>query len=616
VYTQIGTVVLTSENRICTENGQLYPNSGKTAERLLNGLNLEGDILSFADMTENRLLHLNLTTGVLYDDFAEEAQFQLYQNIRVYADGGLTASLEQGSTLVGVSLQDGTLVEYSVFKGLPSLLRFLGQTVGFFLLALFLRFVFGLLFLRWKKSRRGKHTIQFFGIASRITAASLLVTLVIISLFGSSIFKTTEEINRFWITSDEQSALRYFSWNISEFCPLTEEDKLPTISEEAYQSLQKRMEAYKQKAYTEGKSATESFYWMAVSEDKLYCIYGEEITGTTEAGYLVSLFAADTIQKAMESGESVHFSDNRTIGVQQYVVLPVESTEDTTVQMAVVLETDGYAQKASTTQDFPGVMAVIALCSLLMLLVVNLLLRGVLRRIKKLRTQIDAYEKTGDPSVFVMRGKDEIADTTAALEAMSGTLEVYMKDVTEGNANYSRLISNGILTLLGKEKITQVQPGMCCRVEGTAVRFAFGQCPMASPEQRQKLAAACQEKGGVVVGFCLERMDVFFPKEAELAAFLEAYLSAPQSETVPVFLSYGTLQAGSAGTETNAYLTVTTAIFETIRRMQESTASLTLRCTLEKACQEFLVPQLKRYRCVSVETDSTPLYTIVERENA
>lgn len=548
VATPAGTAVQTMRNGVYFQGKSIIPEQS-SQNSIWNGLNYEHGVLSFCDINRGIVCHYDIEQAAFLPESTSDGAFCLCQNLRFYPDGGYTASYEISGGLEGVSGDGGEDCRYVRIT--------CGFRLQFFLLALVLEIgasgvlwlIYMILILRIRKNG-SKKLVKMIRVPTKITVLSIVITAMVSVLFGESIQTSLYQVDRSWNKTDRWEVLQMLSAYVTYETETSTSDESPALTEEGYALLEHSTEVMLQELSEQEHSQEYGFTLVMAKEDALYCIYSSEFVGAMPAKLAVSTEVLKKFQQVMDTQEPVEYEDKRSFGILSYIILPVTQNQ---VQMAAAISTNAYADQTASIRIQKWTCFAIFGTSFTLLFLLNIVLRIMFRRVKKLGKAMDKYMADGDSSGFdVITGRDEIAETAQALSQMSKGLEIYTNDLREGNRNYGRLLPKGILEIMGKDGISDVTVGEQICAEGLVVRFALNRFLDANP-QLEYIIDFCQQHNGHVLSMNAQRLDAFFETDSPDTAWLADFLQNDPYE-IGFSAQWGQIEAGSVGTERHAYL--------------------------------------------------------------
>ena len=571
-YTDYGMVYVSSSDGVFLNADCIYP-VNEDGKGITDGLATDGKRIGFLDTGHNDQVIYQLNTGEFSYREMPFTDFGKLQSVRLNLDGGFTACMEQGEDLIGCEWKRGKLQTYTDYKGNLTPMFVLKTLLAIVVLSVIFVGGWRLLCVRKLKSDRDKG-IRFVGIASGMTALSLIVTLLAVPVIARQVYGLMKEQSDFWILSERLSSAKYISSTFYFMMPITiAADGTPYIEAQRYQTLENMIHKYQDSM--ENSLTEYDFCVMTLQNGEVYCIYSNEFSGTMLADYAVSLNTKEMFRKSLQDMEYRSFEDKRSIGLLEYTLVTyyaIVEAEKTHKPVTVGVVADGYEQRLVYIRMLPDVIKMVGLLVIFLLVTVNLALRVVLYSIKRLGKSLDYYVQTGDYGRFDSKDTTEIGKTAHALRVMAGGLEVHKRDIGNSNLSYQRLISTGILHLLGKDSITQAVIGEGKKVAVFCMRFVFDEQKSQADQISAQITAVMsfvEKYQGDVLDFnrkvllATARPDL---EEALVRADFDEFLSQQTEEyRIQLFIATGEIEVGSAGMEQHAYLVAVGELFSRIR---------------------------------------------------
>ena len=564
-YTDQGIASLVSTQGVYLDDEKIY-SLAPDGKGLLVGIAADEENVSLIDLGIGRQVFYNMTTKELHYEDIGFTDFESCQSIRTNADGGFCSPLEEENKLVGMEWKDGRERIYRNLYRKVDASFLVNILLGALLVSLFYRGLFRLLFIRKLKNEK---EVRFVSIGSLMTAFSVIITVIAVIVIAKRIYGNMTKQNDVWIRSDCQSSAKYISSTMFYMTAVhIREDGLPELEEEIYEKLEGIIRGY-QESLNGGKLGFE-YDIMIQKNDEVYCIYSKEFSGTMKAAYAVSNYAIEEYKKSLSDLKYRYFEDKRSVGILEYTLVTyyvgtIPDQEYIPVTVGVV--SDGYEQRIVYIRQIPDVIRIVGILSIVLLIAVNLALRLVLRGVRKLGKALDIYVQTKDYHYFDVKDTTEIGKTAHALKAMSAGLEIHEKDIRDSNISYQRLISTGILKLLEKDSITQVEIGDYRKVTVYCFRITFD--PMADLKQQMKTVMAfVEDKKGVLNDWNKEYLLAVFRlyPGMEKEILKNEFLKKIQGRfEISLKISKGEIEVGSAGTDQHAYLTAVGELIEECR---------------------------------------------------
>lgn len=577
IFYRNGVVFCAEDTSGVFANGErIYPRNGDDAAAgIYDAMNYDNGILSFVDITKNRILHYDMNTGAFSDESCGIYSFNRLQSLRAYSGGTITAACEDGEYLRAYRYSGGSEETFSLVNGGLFLRSFLIFIVISAVAAALLVLIYTLLFVRIRKQKDG--TRRYQSIAARITAISTAAGIICGIVFGVLINGTVERLNSGLQDSIDTNGSQFLAGCIYTDCEIELKNGVPRLNSRSGEDFNKTIESY-QTALGENNGIECYFLLLAESGGRLYQLE-DQFDDTVPAEYVVSLRSAGLIQSGIDSGVNCAFEDKMTSGRSQYTCtnFPISGADGTEYNGVLCTVSDAYRIRQMSFMLYVWLIAVIFLLVVLLLVAANIVLHRSLSGLKRLRKAFALYESDengGDPSVFLLPGNeetsDEISETGHALMLMTEGTRVHTRDISEGNRKYKRFMAAGILKLMDRSEISKVNFGD--RVSANALILRFSMDDSSDITESVKLINGFIEmSGGILLNFVRGKADVCFTDEKEFgrAADTAARLGYPSA----VLASFGKVEAGSAGSDSNAWLIALSeefAEFERLDRLRES----------------------------------------------
>lgn len=561
---------------VYADGNKIYPLDGKNA--VCTGLNCDGGFLSFIDTTNKTQVVYEIARGAAISSDLGHIESNMLQHIMAYSDGTVTAAREDGGNLRAFCASDKAQKTYSAVTGGFSWQLFIMYTVFCAVAAAVLMLLYTVLFVRLRTKNSGSRRYQ--SIAARITAISTAAGIVCTVVFGFLINGMVKQLNVSLHNSIKTSSSQFFTSYILSNCVLETKDGKPSFEKESAEDYARVVEGYR-RALEENNGIECDFILLIQSGDKLYCLQNSS-NETYPAEYTVSLRALSMIEDGMERAVNLTFDDNMTSGMYKYACCNFMLTGNggTEAYNAVICTViDAYRMRQTGFTLYLWLIAVVVGLVIVLLIAANILLRRNLRGLKRLKKAFKLYENGGESSVFGMRGGDEIAETGQALELMTEGTRVHTRDISEGNRRYKRFMSAGILKLLGKSEISKVGFAERVSVSALIMRFTAGGSDIAA--DIKPINDFLERSGGVLLNFGGGKADICFTDEYFFCAVTE--LAAQLDYPSPILVSFGTVEAGSAGNADGAWLIGLSEEFAEFERLEKAVEGSRVICTAKAA---------------------------------
>ncbi len=517
----------------------LYPANG-TAN--VNGFHYENGILSFVDIGTHKLLCYNTKTGEFSEIDCSYADFPYMQGMSAYPDGRIVCSFESGEQLLGkIFERSGEAVVYSKLRGDFPVKVFAG-------IFLFAAAFSGIIFLLYRiifVRRKNKSTYR--SAASSATALSAGISLLLAGALCPLVYRTVNRLNDYQNGFLDENTSRLFAGYLKANFSL-EDGSVPYFTEEDGKRIDDMLSKYNEKLAESGLMQCD-FFVFAMSDDVPYCIYRNGNYEPIPAMYTVTLDCADKIAECIGKDSAVTLVDRKTSGIYKLTVQPFSALSGVSaVNICVCVRSNSYPAAQSRVSAVAFTTAAILAVTVLLLVITNIILRFNLRRLKRLKNAFGKYKKNEDPDEFLIPGNDEVSATGGAISLMTESIRVHQRDLSVGNRKYRRLMSEGVLRLLGTDEVSKINFGEYVTENVLLVRFMV----CGDKSVLEGIGTFADRLGGGVLSFSSRKADVCFSKSESFPEVLKTLseLDFPYE----VLASCGELCAGSAGDSQNAWL--------------------------------------------------------------
>jgi hypothetical protein len=415
---------------------------------------------------------------------------------------------------------------------------------------------------------------HFMSLTLSIALLSGILTVLLMVLISNSVYSDIKSRYEFWITADCQNAAKYIIEELQN-ANVTMEDDAPALSiemvDEAVSGFHELMES-------RGENENYDFLIVMKWNDTLYSIYNRDYKGTAYANMVISRVAVEYFDEAIRQGEYLRFEDKWNVGLIKYTAVPFQmySIENGKyVDTVVGVSTDSYTETLYYLSVVPKILVIILLIGVIFWIMINVILGFFLNRVKKLGNDLKIYSDTGDPQCFDVSGADEIGQTAHTFRAMAGGIEVHKKDIMDSNSNYKKLLPSGIMQLMGKERITQVNVGDYCEVEAVMLLFTFQDMDVITrDEQIHKVMSFADKYQGIVTHFNRDELYMAVSVNWDIGVLTQNFETEIGRESgmengIKLFVASGVFNAGSSGSEQNAYLTATGKVFRQLLTLED-----------------------------------------------
>lgn len=592
---------------IFADGEKIYP--GGDEDCFLVAMNYDNGILSFVDLAADKLLHYDVSAGSFSELPCRISLSDELQTMRAYSDRTITAAREDGEYLRAYRYYGGAEETYSLVEGGLSPKAFAVFTVAAAAAAALLALAYTLLFVRIRRQKGGARRYQ--SIAARITAISTAAGIVCGIVFSVVIYGTVGRLNSSLQNSVDTDGSQFLASYIFTDCDIDLKNGAPTMSSQSGEKLAKTVEVY-QTALAENNDIDCAFLLLVESNGKLYWL-GNQFDESLPAEYVVSIRVVDLIRKSIDTGVNCTFEDRMTSGMLRYTCtnFPMYGNDSTVYDVVLCTITDAYRIRQTALTLYLWLVAVVFGLVVLLLVAANIVLHCSLSGFKRLRKAFSLYGNGGEPSVFVLPGGDEIAETGQALMLMTEGTRVHARDINEGNQRYRHFMAAGILRLMNRTEISKVNFGDHISENAMIMRFPINSRDVA--ERIGLINGFIAASGGILLNYGGGKADVCFTDEEEYgrAADIAAGLGYPSA----ILASFGRVEAGS---DRGAWLIALSEEFAKLERLGRTVGSVggepSVICTKKLAEKleggEFL------YRCElrSEALGNTECFYIVPRE--
>lgn len=574
-------------------NGEkIYPrdNDDNGTAGIYDAMNYDNGILNFVDIRENKIFHYDVSAKTISEEpcnasFSRSADE--LQKLHAYSDGTITAAREDGGNLRAYRYSGGKEYSYSLVYGGFFVIAFLIFIVISAAAAALIVLMYTLLFVRIRKQNGGARKYQ--SIAARITAISTAAGIICGIVCGVLINGTVKRLNSSLQNSIDTNGSQFLAGYIFTECEIELKNGVPILNDQNGENLNKTIESYRS-SLAENNGIECSFLLLAESGGKLYRI-GDQPDESVPAEYFVSIRSVDLIKNSIDTGVNCAFEDKMTSGILKYTCtnFPIYDADGTVYDGVLCTVSDAYRIRQTAFMLYIWLIAVIFVLVVFLLVAANIALHRSLSGLKWLRKAFGLYENGGEPSVFLLPEKykisDEISETGQALMLMTEGTRVHARDIKEGNRKYKRFMAAGILKMMDRSEISKVNFGD--RVSKNALILRFIIDNNSDTAERVKLINGFIEmSGGILLNFGSGKADVcFIDEEYGKAAEMAARLGYPSV----ILASFGTVEAGSAGSDSNAWLIALSEEFveldklENIRKLGEFGGGPSMICTKKAA---------------------------------
>lgn len=552
----------------------LYPEIG-TAN--VNGFRYGDGILSFVDIGAQKLLCYDVKTGELSEADCSYADFRYMQGMSAYPDGEIVCSFESGEDLLGSSFsRSGNKVVYSHLKGRFSFKIFVGIFLGASVFSGVIALLYGVIFVR----RRNKTAYR--STASSATALSAGISLLLAGALCPLVNKTVVRLNDYQNGFLDENSARFFAGYIRANYAFEDGD-VPYFTEEDGKRLDDMLSLYNEKLAENGLEQCDLFICAMGKDGVPYCIYRSGRYEPVPVMYTVTFDSAEKISGSITQDLATTLTDRKTSGISKITVQPytVALGTSSTINICVCVRSNSYLAAQSRVSAVTFTAAAMLAVTVVLLVITNAMLRFDLRRLKRLKNAFGKYKTDNDPAEFLISGNDEVSATGEAISLMTESIRVHQHDLSVGNRKYRRLMSEGVLRLLGTDEVSKINFGEYVTRNVLLVRFMV--CEDVSV--LEGIGAFADTFGGGVLSFSSRKADVCFSESERFPAVLKALseLDFPYE----ILASYGEICAGSAGDSGNAWLAALSDELSDFDRICFRSAG-TPRTVISVKCEQWL----------------------------
>ncbi|WP_071434341.1 hypothetical protein [Angelakisella massiliensis] len=545
VYTEMGLLALYRNQGIFLQNEKIYPSTDSGAI-LLNGLGYEDGTLSFLDFYQRSIIQVNLHTGAVSSQpIPQELNLSALQNVHPRSDGTFCASMEDGSALSGI-YWDGSSVQ--TFRYLQGDLR--EHIAGLcFLTALLVELVIlGFFWLFWVRKRNGRQKGEryFLSVRTRISLSSIAIAMagaaiitIISSMFMQQYSRQRQQLNS---ANAVQSLLGV----------LERKGSVEIYEGGIYGLPQELTSSLNSWISTQTASGLDYGYELFLRQNgQWYCVYSSDLTAPVPVEYAINGQAQSYCEQAVETGVSQSFEDQRSAGILRYVISAADFSlkGGENCELVAASVTDGYSQQVMTLESVLVLLRVAAGTWLILLLVENLLIWLFMKRLRRLNHELSRSAASGEWKITDFAGQDEVAETAQTMKAMTGSIQVYLRDIRTCNGQYELLIPKDMIRLMGADSFAQVHAGQMVKQNVMLLTISF-HSNLAQPVNRlmEEGMEAVRRQQGLLVRFDHKMLRCCFEKEEQALAALQQLLDHPVlKHCSTLFLTPAVLEAGVIG---------------------------------------------------------------------
>lgn len=597
------------EGGIYTDGEQVYFPSG---DGVCTGMNYDGGRLNFIDTSENAIVSYDINSKEITRSAEKIASVESLQHIMAYSDGSFAAVREDGEKLRAIFHKDKDSI-YSVVHG-----GFLWQTLAAYVVicaiaAGVLMLLYNVLFVRLRKAKASGGSSRYQSIASRITAISTVAGIVCVIVFGILIDDTVTRLNTSLRDSIHVSSSKFFTGYILSNCEIEIKNDTPAFTEESGADYARVTEEY-EKALNENSSVECEFILLVKYNGRLYVLPGLPV-GSIPAEYVISLRGLDIIANGINNASNVTFADNMTSGLYEYTVsnLSLQDENFDEYEAVICTRSNRYRTRQTGFMLYLWLIAVVVGLVVVLLIVSNIVLYSKLKGLKKLKKAFPLYERDGDPSVFDIKGGDEIAETGQALMLMTEGMQIHTRDISDDNRRYKRFMSAGVLRLMGKSEISKINFGENVRRDCLIMRL-ITTVNSDVEEKKDLLNSFIENSGGCLLNYSIRKSDICFTAEDDLAEVINS--AAGLASDFLIMISFGKVEAGSAGSDKGAWLIGLSSEFTKFERLEKLADGEPKMICLQSAADKLNeAAALKRFELREMLLDDMVCFEVLPMEN-
>lgn len=496
----------------------------------------------------------------IIEDYADELTH--FQNYKAAGDDAFAVCYENDGDLNGFLVENGNEHYYEKFTGNFQWTLVMRIWIILMVFALVVWLVRLLLGRRSSKGVLEKSDARFVSLTSSIALLSGLLTVFLMVAISNSVYDDIKSRYEFWITTDCQNAAKYIIEELQNVNVTFEEDA-PALSSEI---VDEAVSGFHELMEDRGENENYDFLIVMNWDGILYSIYNQDYKETAPANMIISQVAAEYLDKAIEQGEYLRFEDKWSVGLIKYTAIPFQMysiEKGEYVDTVVGVSTDSYTETLYYLSVVPKILAIILMLGVIFWIMINFILGFFLKRIKRLGNDLKIYSNTEDPQCFKVKGTDEIGQTAHTFRAMAGGIEVHRKDIMDSNSNYQKLLPSGIMQLMGKDRITQVNVGDYCEVEAIVLMFTFRDKEVITrQEQINEVMKFANRYQGIIMHFNRDELYMAVSINWDIGVLMQNFeTEIGHGLGVEMKSVTGSFNVGSAGSEQNAYLTATGRVF-------------------------------------------------------
>lgn len=567
LYTPEGLVTSYRDQGVFLQDEKLYPLED-TSEILLNALSYENGILSFLDFNQQESVRISLSNNAVSSK-SITGQFALtkLQSVQPRSDGGFTASYEQEDSLIGVYWNGRTLKNFFYLEGD---IQWWGAVLCFLLVLVIELLLCGVIWLIWFRKRKNgqqeKH--RFVSVRTRISVISLLVTVIGTIAITWISARTIEQYSRQREQINSANAAQSLLSIVKVQGDLEEDDKgnLQFTSD-----FSETLKTWLSQQSVNGLPY--SYELFLYRNEQWYCVYSSDLTSPVLAEYAVGVKTQEGYQQAAKTKSIQSFEDRRSIGVLYYSMNAADF--DWNSQSCVLVAasiTNGYEQQAIILSSVLQLLKVVVITCLLLLVAENLLIWLFMHRLRLLNRALQRSAEKGEWEIADFPGRDEVSETAQTMKTMTGSIQVYLKDIQTCNDQYERLIPKDVITLMGASSFTQVQAGQMAQRKVFLITLAL------LPDQEttgskliETALKSLREQKGMILNFDEHKVIGCFMRQEQAMAAVQVIFDHPVLQhQVTLFLSPATLQVGVVGNDSVKRVLILSEEGEEIRSLMEN----------------------------------------------
>lgn len=577
--TSRGIFYMNGEDGVFLDNQKLYPLDDE--KTLVDSMyyNETSGTLNFLDLDKGLHISYGITdTGadrmsILSSDDVSFVSFEYLQNMRTYDNGVITASIECAEGLNGYFYNAGEDTILENIRGKIDKNIFLFQFCITFSIELLIYAVLALILLLVGKIgiksvlggdrvlNTGLH--HYVSLQFKIMLSVFIIIIFIDAVIGIRLGNMVIEQNQHYSYLNQMQKAK----NIAGYLYDLQEYADASLIEADGETMRFENDAYSRlKECIADINSMNNDYEFAVfstlffgEDNSTWCIYSNEYQGARPAEYAISLKALE-VCKSVTLSSPAYFDDKRTIGKIRYCFAPsivYDIYTDDIYHIVVAVYINTYKVEAEQMQMLPQIWIAIAGISLFLFFVIAGIVKLLMRKLNILSRGLIEYNRSGDTSMLVIKGRDEIAQSAEALHGLAEALKIQLGDIKRGNRYYSRFLPKKLLPVFGKQRVTQIKPGEKVRTEAGLMEIKSSKSY--TKKKLEELISLLEECDGIVIDFNMHVMRALFisrDKEEEGCKKVNEYINSQKDMEAELSCRHGYVTAGCIGTEERAMFVV------------------------------------------------------------